>query len=218
MFGEGLNGVFYAIDQSGTVLVRQRFEANLLNTGISPDGSIAVCQTCNSDSDDSGLLCCFDLCSGSVIWKIQPETGWAEDYSFDAGRQFLNLHYSKLGAFRYSLRAGSFEDRERLLDQRMEHGNGFDLLAISQGLIDGLLDESSEEQIQPILGLLKTALTRGLDDYPNQRAIVFRNLGQLWERLGDESLAVQNYEVAVRCNPRGGVKRRLDQLKQGLKR
>lgn len=28
------------------------------------------------------------------------------------------------------------------------------------------------------------ALTRGLDDYPNQRAIVFRNMGELWEHLG----------------------------------
>ncbi|MDP2950113.1 MAG: hypothetical protein Q8P22_11315 [Chloroflexota bacterium] len=167
LFGEGLKGVFCAIGKDGTVLIRHRFEANLLNAGISPGGAFAVCQTCNTDNDDGGQLCCFDLASGSLLWKAEPETGWAEEYSFDVGGRSLNLHYSKLGAFRYSLRTGSFEDRERWLDHRIVYGNGFDLLTIAQERMRQLTDVPPEEQIRAILELLQTALTRGLNDYPN---------------------------------------------------
>ncbi len=59
------------------------------------------------------------------------------------------------------------------------------------------------------------ALTRGLDDYPNQRAIVFRNMGELWDILV-KSATVENYEEAMRYNPKVEVKIRLDQLRQSL--
>ncbi len=216
LFGEGLKGIFYAIDKKGTVLVRHRFEANLLNAGISSDGAFAVCQTCNSDSPDSGLLCCFDLGSGSLLWKVEPETGWAEDYSFDVAGQFLHLLCSKLGAFRYSLRLGSFEDRQRWRDQKIKYGNGFDLLTVAQESMRQLTNVSSEEQIREIIDLFQTALSRGLNNYPNQQAIVFRNLGELKERLGDKFAAIENYEEAMKHNPKIGVKRRLSQLKQSL--
>jgi hypothetical protein len=218
LFGEGLKGIFYGIDKNGTVLVKHRFEANLFNNGISPDGRFAVCQTCNSDTSDSGLLWCFDLTSGALLWKVQPPTGWAEDYSFDPARHTLYLHYSKLGVFRYSLESGLFEDREGWVEQKIKHGNGFELLAIAQDRMKLLSDVSSKDEVDELIDLLQAALTRGLSTYPNQQAIVYRYIGELKERLGDWVSAIEFYEEALKHNPKVGVKRRLSQLKANRQR
>ncbi|MFC1999486.1 hypothetical protein ACFLXE_01855 [Chloroflexota bacterium] len=218
MFGEGLKGIFYAIDKNGTVLIRHVFKANLLNTGISPDGVFAVCQTCHSDTPDGNLLCLFDLCVGKMLWYINPETGWAQDYSFYIEQSVIHVQHEAFGEFRYNLKSGEFLDRDRWIEQRTKHGSGFDLLSIAEERIAQLAESSSEANIPEIIDLLKTALTRGLTNYPNQQAIIYRHLGELWERLGDKSTAIGNYEQAIKCNPNVGVKRRLNQLKQSLEK
>ena len=71
-----------------------------------------------------------------------------------------------------------------------------------------------EEEVNGITELLKTALGRGLDTYPHPQAIVFRYLGELKERVGDELAAIDYYEKAMEKDSKVGVKRRLSQLKQ----
>ena len=216
LFGEGLNGVFYAINRDGSVLVQRRFEANLLNNSISSDGRFALCQTCNSDTPDGNLLCLFDLGSGETLWSRNPATGWTWDYSFDIEKSILSVQHEHLSKFRYGLKSGEFLDEERWIEERTKHGSGFELLDIAKERITQLKEPPSEDEINDITELLKTALGRGLDTYPHQQAIVFRNLGELKERVGDQLAAIDYYEKAMEKDSKVGVKRRLSQLKRSV--
>ena len=76
-FGDGLQGTFCAFDVAGRPLIKRRFNANLYNNGLSPDGHFAVCQTCISpDSGDGGNLFVFDLTNSVEIAHWEPESGW----------------------------------------------------------------------------------------------------------------------------------------------
>ena len=118
MFGEGMKGTFYAIDCQGNVVTRKLFQANLYNNGISPDGRLALCQTCNSDNTDSGILSLFNLSGGKILWQKQPESGWANSYEFDLEKGLIYLVYMNLGKFAYNL-MGEFLDEERWQTERI---------------------------------------------------------------------------------------------------
>lgn len=51
-FSERLEGVFLAFHKDGAPILSRRFKANLFNSGLSPDGRLATCQTCNADGED----------------------------------------------------------------------------------------------------------------------------------------------------------------------
>ncbi len=112
MFRGELGGTFYAFAPSGETLVKKEFSANLFNTGISDDGCFAVCQTCNSDSGDGGILCLFDLERRVLLTNFEPETGWADQYQFDVKNEVLHLIYNDGQIYRYSF-SGSFLDADR---------------------------------------------------------------------------------------------------------
>lgn len=102
LFGEELKGIFYAFDITGKVLIAHTLFANLLNNGISDNGQYAVCQCCNSNSDDSSKLNFFDLRQRKLLWKIKPEVGWANSYYFDCKKSELQLIYKDKGDHHYN--------------------------------------------------------------------------------------------------------------------
>jgi len=214
MFGEGLKGTFYAIDRQGNVVTRKLFQANLFNNGISSDGRFAVCQTCNSDNADSGILCFFDLLAGAILWAKPPESGWADSYEFDVEKELLYLVYMDVGKFVYNF-SGEFLDSERWQTERIKRANGFELSAIARERFQSLDKVVNTETGEEILTLLEQALQRGLDNYPNEQAMVYRTMGEVFEALGEKLKAIEHYERALRLNPKVGIKRRLDTLRKG---
>ncbi|MEJ2498878.1 MAG: hypothetical protein P8Y49_05750 [Sulfurovaceae bacterium] len=60
-FGSELSGTFYVFSSSGNELIKKKFQANLYNSAISPNGHFAVCQTANSPKDDGNILSAFDV-------------------------------------------------------------------------------------------------------------------------------------------------------------
>lgn len=210
-FGDGLKGTFFAMDKHGKVLVQKKFRANLYNNGISTEGKLAVCQTCNSENADSSLLSLFDLTSGQLLWSKHPESGWANSYGFDTTKQLLYLSYNEKGKFAYDF-FGGFPDAEKWHTERLRHAQGAELLLIAREhfkSIDINKDTSGE-----VLSLLERALNTGLDDYPNEKALAYRTIGEVFEKLGDTAKAVYNYERAIELNQKVGIKRRLDALKK----
>jgi hypothetical protein len=214
MFGEGTKGTFYAVDRQGSVLMRKLFRANLHNNGISPDGRFALCQTCKSDNTDSSMLSLFDLLDGEILWQKQPESGWADAYEFNLEKGFIYLVYRNLGKFAYNL-LGEFLDEERWQTERIKGANGFELSAIARERFQSLDKDVDPNTCSEILSLLEGALQRGLDDYPNEQAKVYRTMGEVFEVLGERSKAAEHYERALRLNPKVGVRRKLDALKKG---
>jgi hypothetical protein len=87
-----LSGTFHAFRAVGTEIVSRRYSANLLNNGLSRDGRLAVCQTCNAPgSPDSSILTVFDLERGAEVASWVPESGWARGYEFPGGQRIRML-------------------------------------------------------------------------------------------------------------------------------
>jgi len=63
------------------------------NCGISPDGTIAVCQMCNSRTDTGGRLIVINTRTGKEIGRPYPPRGWADGYAFDTERHVIALSY-----------------------------------------------------------------------------------------------------------------------------
>ncbi|WP_269850018.1 hypothetical protein [Methanosarcina horonobensis] len=67
---KGMYGVFNIINADGETLIRQRCRANLGSTGISDDGSFAVCQALESTSkSDSCKLFFFDIKNKKIVME-----------------------------------------------------------------------------------------------------------------------------------------------------
>ncbi|HUT17416.1 MAG TPA: hypothetical protein VMW84_03870 [Acidobacteriota bacterium] len=213
MFGEGLKGTFYAFDKLGNQLVQHRFTANLFNNGIAEDGRFAVCQCANSDTEDGRILAFFDLVKGILLWKIYPITGWADSYRFDPEKKELILRYREKGEYRYTF-AGQFVDKEKWEVERVNFASAFELSLIAKERFKEKYHSLNEADAQEILLLLERALNKGLDEYPNEKAAVYRTIGEVKESLGTIPDAIHYYEMALKLNPKVGIKRRLDILKQ----
>ncbi len=118
-FTSDLSGVFSAFGPDGKKILSRRFKANLYNNGLSADGRLAVCQTCNSpDPNDSSVLTVFDLSVGKEIASWIPESGWANFYEFPPDSQTMKLGYADRGAYSYSLH-GEFIDRVKWADAEL---------------------------------------------------------------------------------------------------
>lgn len=213
LFGEGLNGIFYVFNKSGEQLVNHRFEANLLNNGISSDGKYAVCQCANSDTDDGGVLAFFDLESRSLTWKASPISGWADSYSFDSINRHLYLEYRDKGKYRYDFE-GNFIDRERWEKERVNYASAFELSFIAKEQLKDAGGNLSPDKARELLSLLNRALEKGIDKYPNEQALIYRTIGETYESIGNTSEAIKNYELALQLNPKVGVKRKIVALKK----
>lgn len=213
MFGEALHGTFYAFDRSGVPLINHLFNANLLNSAISNDGKYAVCQCANSETEDGGVLAFFDIEARKLLWKSQPVTGWADTYSFDVEKSCLYLEYKGKGRFRYGF-DGEFIDKTRWEAERVKFLSAFELSRMAKKLFKDSREDLSTQKADEILHLLSGAIQKGLDEYPNEKAIVYRTTGEVMEAIGNIDDAIVQYEMALSLNPKVGIKKRLDNLKK----
>lgn len=214
MFGDSLKSIIYAFSPNGAEIMHHRFSANMFNTGLSPTGHYAVAQLANSDSNDGGCLAFLDLVERKLLWKQLPVPGLADSYCFNDGTKRLGLAYRDRGIYEYTY-DGIFVDSDRWGKDRIKYASGFELVWIAQDR----LKQYSNTRITPedaddILKILNLALTKDLDKYPNEQANAYRAIGEIYDALGNLSLAIDKYEAAIRLNPKVGVKRRLDKLKE----
>lgn len=212
LFGEGLKGIYYAFNLSGQILLNHTLSANLFNNGISENGKYVVCQCCNSDTDDSNTLYFFDLEKGSLLWKINPEVGWADSYYFDCEKMELHLIYKEKGIFRYNFN-GSFLDKEKWESERINYLSAFEISDIAKERFKEKKNNMNEGIADEIILLFERALGEGLDKYPNEKAIVYRSIGEIKELLGKIPDAIHFYELALEHNEKVGIKRHLKMLK-----
>jgi hypothetical protein len=210
MFSDDLSGTFYAISPSGEVLVQKRFKANLFNNGISDDGRLAVCQTCNSDYEPhSSILAVYDLEKKSVLGQFIPLTGWGEQYRFDLADQLVQLIYDNGRSYRYKF-DGTCIDVGQWHRDRELFGSGYDLLSIAETRLQA--PQSSElSSYSEVIGLLKRSLEKGVSDYTQAR--IHRLLGEIYHRCGEKNLAIDHLANALRLNPKVGIKKLYESLK-----
>jgi hypothetical protein len=154
-FSSGLGGVFRAFRADGKQIVSRPFKANLFNNGLSADGRLAVCQTCNSpDPDDASILAVFDLISGTEVASWRPESGWATFYEFPADGQTVRLGYADGSAFSYAI-DGEFLDRVRWAEAELNKGNLF----VVERFVKAADATASPELMRRLIGSIDRALS-----------------------------------------------------------
>lgn len=209
-FSDSLAGIFFAIDPSGNVLIRERYKANLDVNAISGEGWYAACQTCRSDFEaHSDLMSIFDLRSRSLIGQFKPVTGRPHDILFNSASQTIHLVYPDK-EYRY-LFNGTFLDQEKWEKERMATCSGYDLITLAENRLNVLQGPDIAFYTEPI-ALLKEGIQRGVSEYTQAR--VHRLLGEIYHRCGDTIRAISHFESALQLNPKIGVKKLCESLKK----
>lgn len=206
-----LSGTFRAFQMDGSEFLTQDYAANLFTNGLSSDGSLAACQTCNSDDeDDSAILTVFDLAESKELYRFRAESGWPNTYTFSADGEVLTLGYANgEGEFAYKL-DGTFIDRDAWIAARLGQGDLY--------MIRRVIDETGGKPDPKIGEQLLAAVDQGLvhnswrDD--RSQALGFRLRGEVLESMGELEHALESYNKALALNSKIGVKRRIDQLRK----
>jgi len=211
-FTSELRGTFCAFRKDGAPIVRQRYEANLYNNGLSEDGHFACCQTCNSGSEtDSSVLTIFDLIAAKEISRFMPESGWASGYDF-SNPGLIKLEYPDRKAVGYSV-TGEFVDRGRWIEDGLARG---DLLIIGQAAREAA-DPLSMDDADRLIQACDVGLRDRMWRDPQWQAQGLRVKAECYDRTGRLSDALRNYQQALAANPKVGVKRRAQQVEKLLK-
>jgi tetratricopeptide (TPR) repeat protein len=216
MFGEGTKGTFYAMDKAGSVLIKESFNSNLLNCAISTEGKYAVCQTCNSDNEDSRKLSLFDLANGTRLFCTEPpESLWANEYEIAPLEKKVYLIYKDFGRFAYSF-SGEFLDEEIWSEENIKRATGVELARIARQLWAESKNKAEPEKTNKILSLMSEALIRGMFKYPNEMAKVYRDIGEIYESLNQKEKALESLRKSLSIDPKAGVKRSIDRLSKDV--
>lgn len=211
----GLTGVFLAIARSGEVLIRHRVRANLGECGISDDGAYAACHTLGAaNSKDDAKVLVFDLTARALLFKVDVPVAWPERFSFDPALHHITVHCPGDRNYRYTLE-GVCLDADRietdLLTDQLASGYGYPLLDLAYEKLATIDDEHPDAaKSAEVEDLLRRAVTMSLSD--NTAANAYRTLGELAERAGRSTDALELYTQALEKNPGVGVKLRIKHL------
>lgn len=155
--------------------------------------------TANSDHADSASLICISLSTAAELWRVAsvPPGGeiklHASDHLVDAG-----LPYGTGDPFIVRVTY----DGEVI---QRNYRSGYEMVRAAKSALDeGNIDFAEE--------LFIKALTTSIS--PSTKAGVLRSLGEIAESNGRIEDAIGHYEQALSINPRVGVKRRLDRLRE----
>lgn len=213
-FGSELSGTFYVFSCSGDELVKKKFSANILNSAISDNGLLAVCQTANTYSgNDGSLLVGFRIKEGGAVFSINPSTGWAESYEFDEENSRFGVVLKGVGTFFYGPDGVLLEpqkfDLARLRSKRYEIS-----LIACQEIVQS--DQSSPEQVEEALETSSKAIQSGAGGNDYWKAIALKVNGLANESLGRDEDALAAFDSALKINPKIGVKRNANAIRKRL--
>lgn len=213
LFGSGLNGDFYAFRVDGSPILKRHFNANLLNNGLAPNGSLAVCQTCNSpDKADNSVLAIFDLVEGRELTRVNPEPGWADQYEFPLYSKTVGLRLrDPLGTFFYSC-SGEFIDRQRWIMESLATGQ----LNLVKRLMEEAVSTAQTADYRRWLDAVESGLKHPQYRERSGQALGFRLKGQCLDALGRPIEALEAFDKALKHDPKIGVKRRAEQLRKAI--
>lgn len=201
-----LSGTFHAFRRDGSPIVSRSYSANLLNNGLSSDGGLAVCQTCNAPrSPDSSILSVFDLVAGTVQAEWTAESGWANEYDFPEGGDRVRMLRGDRPSLDYTL-TGTFLQRRLWLEDEVRRGT---LYVIRKVLGEG--EAASGVTFEQLRMGVRRALADGDARF---EAEAWRLLGETEESAGNAGAALEAYDRALGVNPRIGVAKKAAALRK----
>ena len=203
---------FYLFNKTGAIWIRYLIHANIYSAEISNDGHYAVFHTCNSDNDDGNKLFFFDLRKRMSLWKNEIDSGWPDDYEFDFQKKIIFLVYKDHTKYAVGFN-GAFLDKRKYEENFIKKADGVQLYFFSKNKIDMLKNNFTYNDVEEIISLLNEAIKRKID-VPEIKAKIYREIGEIYEKLGDLGKTIKHFEKALAINPKVGVKLRLKELKK----
>ena len=211
-FENGLHGRLCAFHASGEQCLSVEFNAILFNCGLSDDGRLAACHTCNSDDENDGsVLAIFDLLKRREISRSRPPSGWPDYYDFAQDSPTIGLGYRQLGVFHYQL-TGEFTDRAAWIEASLTKGDYPRAILMCQMLIQDAGRAPNPEVLLKILSSLDRVMPAIPDD--KWRAVALKLRGIALDAQGFGLPALECFEVALSLDPKIGVKRHITRLRK----
>lgn len=213
-FGGELAGTFYVFSCAGNELIKKKFSANILNSAISNNGLLAVCQTANAPSgSDGNLLAGFSVNDGHEMFSINPPTGWADTYEFDEENSRFGAVLKGIGTFFYNSAGVLLEPQKFDLARVRSDRYAVSLFASEEVLKS---DHSSQELVEEALKASSKALKAGAEKNDHWKAMALKVKGLAHERLGNDQEALVAFDSALEINPKIGVKRKANSIRKRL--
>ncbi len=199
-------GKFLVFDKAGVLLYSQKTIANLGNCGISNDGKIALFETYNSNTKDSDSIFLIDIEAKEQITRFERPFSFIKPL-IDTQSQRIKLINNRDFVFEIDF-SGKQTNRDDYEKQIIDRGSIYDKLS-------HYFDKPDEIKLKDsnYLGILKKALIDEDASYSFGRDKLYRMLGEFHEANGDVKQTIENWEKAIEINPKVGIKRKLDLLK-----
>ncbi|UCS95417.1 hypothetical protein KZP23_10575 [Echinicola marina] len=200
------SGRFIIFDSEGNQIFTLKTRANLGLCAISEDSQYAVFETHNMDNIHGDKLFIIDVPKADVIKKLVRPCGIKELDIYSVSKEISILNSDDYEVIiDFEGRQTNIEDYE---NQVRKKGNIRDVLSLYNGI-----PQNKKFSDPRYIELINKAVDSedkiyGLDQ-------IFRNLGEFYEEKGDIKKTVENWEIAIKINPKVGVKRRLTSYKKG---
>lgn len=214
MNSNSLIGTFNVFSSTGESLFKETLQANILNSGISTNGELAVCQTANNpNGDDGSVMLAVNVKTNSRLFKIHPEIGWADGYDFDEEKQLIKVVVNSVGKFSYDSN-GNFIDAKKYIEARLNSTEyNIAILACDEIMKE---DNVSVEVAQSVFDSASKALAKGGVNDSSYKPIAYKSMGLAQLVMGNEKEALKNFDEAMKLNPKIGLKRKADSLRKKL--
>lgn len=209
-FGRELSGDFFVFSQTGEVLIKKTFEANLYDSFISPNGKLAICQTANAPSDHGNLLTAFSLENKTELFSVINKHAWGNGYIINEEAHLFGIQEDDVGTFYYDDTGTLFEAKKHLFARLASSNIHYSMQAAKEIITT---NGSSNEHIQ--LALVKCTLALNNDVYQDKAGLL-KLQGLAYEALGDPQAALSAFENALCLNAKIGVKRKVAALTKTL--
>ncbi|MNJ11262.1 hypothetical protein D3C77_54310 [compost metagenome] len=212
-FGSSLSGTFHVYSAAGAPIITQAFTANILESGLSKNGTLAYCMTANSPTEDARKLTLFDLTTGHVLFSVRPRRFGADSIEFDEKKRQLVFKVSGGGEYRYGAE-GAILDEDSADEAFLNATDYSAVILTAETMLKEASSSLAPEKSQEILAALIRARSNGADQNPAWKPTALKVQGMAHEALSQIPEAIACYEEALGLNAKIGVKRKLDTLRK----
>jgi tetratricopeptide (TPR) repeat protein len=208
---DNLNGTFYAFNSEAEILMKIKFNSNLGSNFISKNGQYVALETYYSDSVDGNKIFFIDLENRKLLGERKREAGNIKCFQFSESDDIFTIVYENYRKYRYNTR-GELLDKDKLERDLIAYANGYELFDIANKKMNQLNDTSELSDYEEVLSLLVRASNQKISQYT--KAKVHRLIGEIYYKFDKKDEAIKNFEKALNCDPKVGVKRLYNKLKR----
>ncbi len=190
----------------GELVHLREISANIGNLFHDLSSGLVFVTTCIAPSEDSCVVMCFEIKSGTLLWKVPVREPAAFLFPDSQKRAVYVCEQGSKSKSEYFLEIG-YEGGKVLEEQdpRLIHPkSGYDFMEVA-------FEKNKTGNFVEAKDLAEKALTMGVSEYCKGQ--LFRLLGEIAERNGLFHEALRNYELALDANPKIGLVRRIKTLR-----